>query len=153
MNQFRNFAIWIVIGLLLLALFSVYQGQVGSAGATEVSYSKFLDQVNNGEIKSVTYSGETMIGKTTSGNTVTAYGGVLKEDITAMKAKGIDVAFRPQQNDSLLSNALIYWLPMLLLIGVWVFFIRQMQSGSGKAMGFGKSKAKLSDRKTWPRDV
>ena len=61
---------------------------MGGAGATEVSYSKFIDQVTAGEIKSVTYSGETMLGKTGSGSTVTAYGAPIKEDITAMKAKG-----------------------------------------------------------------
>ena len=147
MYQFRNFAIWIVIGLLLIALFSVFQNQVGGAGATEVSYSKFFEQVTGGDIKSVTYSGESMVGKKADGSVVTAYGGPLEKDLEMMKSKGIDVTFRPQQNDSLLSNALIYWLPMLVLIGVWIFFIRQMQSGSGKAMGFGKSKAKLLTEK------
>ena len=136
MYQFRNFAVWIVIALLLFALFSLFQGQVGGAATQEISYSQFFDRVNSGEIKSVTYSGEVISGKSSDGKAVQANGVVNPEDIKNMRDKGVDVSFKPQQSDSLLSNALIYWLPMLLLIGVWVFFIRQMQSGSGKAMGF-----------------
>jgi cell division protease FtsH len=145
--QFRNFAVWIVIALLLFALFSLFQGQVGGAATQEISYSQFFDRVNSGEIKSVTYSGESITGKLTDGKPVQAYGIFTEEDLKSMRQKGVEVSFRPQQTDSLLSNALIYWLPMLLLVGVWVFFIRQMQSGSGKAMGFGKSKAKLLTEK------
>jgi cell division protease FtsH len=145
--QFRNFAVWIVIALLLFALFSLFQGQVGGAATQEISYSQFFDRVNSGEIKSVTYSGESISGKLTDGKSVQAYGIFTEEDLKSMRQKGVEVSFRPQQTDSLLSNALIYWLPMLLLVGVWVFFIRQMQSGSGKAMGFGKSKAKLLTEK------
>ena len=147
MYQFRNFAVWIVIALLLFALFSLFQGQVGGATTQEISYSQFFDRVSSGEIKSVTYSGESISGKLSDGKSVQAYGIFTEEDLKSMRQKGVEVSFRPQQTDSLLSNALIYWLPMLLLIGVWVFFIRQMQSGSGKAMGFGKSKAKLLTEK------
>ena len=147
MYQFRNFAVWIVIALLLFALFSLFQGQVGGTTNQEISYSQFFDRVNSGEIKSVTYSGESISGKLSDGKSVQAYGIFTEEDLKSMRQKGVEVSFRPQQTDSLLSNALIYWLPMLLLVGVWVFFIRQMQSGSGKAMGFGKSKAKLLTEK------
>ena len=66
-----------------------------------------------------------------------------EDQLKELRDKNVSITFRTAQNDSLLTNALVYWLPMLLLIGVWVFFMRQMQSGSGKAMGFGKSKAKL----------
>ncbi len=147
MNQFRNFAVWIVIALLLFALFSLFQGQVGGASATEISYSQFFDRVNAGEVKSVAISGQTLTGKISDGKSIYSYGYPADEDFKSMRAKGVEVSFSPPQSDSLLSNALIYWLPMLLLVGVWVFFIRQMQSGSGKAMGFGKSKAKLLTEK------
>ncbi len=148
MNQFRSFAVWIVIALLLFALFSLFQGQALRTGSSgEVSYSELFDKVNSGSVESVTYAGETIIALTNDGKTLQAYGVLTEEDLRSLRAKNVKVNFRPQQSDSLLSNALIYWLPMLLIVGVWVFFIRQMQSGTGKAMGFGKSRAKLLTEK------
>ena len=122
--QFRNFAVWIVIALLLFALFSLFQGQVGGAADKEASYSQFFERVNAGEIKSVNFAGQTITGKLADGKTVYSYGYPIEEDIKSMRAKGVEVSFSPPQGDSLLSNALIYWLPMLLLVGVSIFFIR-----------------------------
>ncbi|NJO35565.1 MAG: ATP-dependent zinc metalloprotease FtsH [Rhodospirillales bacterium] len=149
MNQFRNFAVWIVIALLLFALFSLFQGQVGRSASTEINYTDFVDKANSGTIKSITIAGESITGKLSDGGTVQTTGPLYgyEDQIKELREKGVEITFRPVQSDSLLSNALIYWLPMLLLIGVWVFFIRQMQAGSGKAMGFGKSKAKLLTEK------
>jgi cell division protease FtsH len=142
-NQFRNFAVWIVIALLLFALFSLFQGQVGRSTSTEISYSDFLDKVNEGSVKSVTIAGDLISGKMIDEKTFQVYSPLDLDQIKALRAKNVEINAKPAQSDSLLTNALIYWLPMVLLIGVWVFFIRQMQAGSGKAMGFGKSKAKL----------
>jgi cell division protease FtsH len=143
-NQFRNFAVWIVIALLLFALFSLFQGQVGRSSSTEISYSEFLDKVNAGNVTSVTIAGSQITGKMSDGKSFDVYSPPLDMDlIKTLNAKKVEIIARPPQSESLLTNALIYWLPMVLLIGVWVFFIRQMQAGSGKAMGFGKSKAKL----------
>jgi cell division protease FtsH len=148
LNQFRSFAVWIVIALLLFALFSLFQGQtLRTASSSEVSYSELFDKVNSGAITSVTYAGETITATAGDGKAFQAYGVLTEEDLKMLRAKGVTVNFQPQQSDSLLSTALIYWLPMLLIIGVWVFFIRQMQSGTGKAMGFGKSRAKLLTEK------
>jgi cell division protease FtsH len=148
-NQFRNFAVWIVIALLLFALFSLFQGQVGRSNATEINYTDFVDKANSGAIKSITIAGESITGKLSDGGIVQTTGPLYnyENQVRELREKGVEISFRPIQSDSLLSNALIYWLPMLLLIGVWVFFIRQMQAGSGKAMGFGKSKAKLLTEK------
>ena len=145
MNQFRNFAVWIVIALLLFALFSLFQGQVGRSPSSEISYSDFLDRANSGSIQSIVISGETITGKLSDGSSVQTTGPLLyfEDQLNQLRGKNVQITFRAAQNDSVLTNALVYWLPMLLLIGVWVFFIRQMQAGSGKAMGFGKSKAKL----------
>ncbi len=145
MNQFRNFAVWIVIALLLFALFSLFQGQVGKVSAGEISYSDFIDKANTGSIQAITISGETITGKLSDGSSVQTTGPLyLYEDqIKELRGKNIEITFRAAQSESFLSNALVYWLPMVLLVGVWIFFIRQMQAGSGKAMGFGKSKAKL----------
>ena len=145
MNQFRNFAVWIVIALLLFALFSVFQGQVRSPSSSELSYSEFLDKANSGAIQSIVITGDSITGKLSDGNSVQTTGPLMyfEDQLKELRGKNVSISFRTAQNDSVLTNALVYWLPMLLLIGVWVFFIRQMQSGSGKAMGFGKSKAKL----------
>ncbi|MFO1034370.1 MAG: ATP-dependent zinc metalloprotease FtsH [Hyphomicrobiales bacterium] len=150
MNQFRSFAIWIVIALLLFALFSLFQVQgLHSQNSSEVSYTEFLDKVTNGNVSSATYSIGTgdISAQTSDGKTITTLGPMTDDDLKLMRSKNVKLTFRGAQSESLLSNALIYWLPMLLIIGVWVFFIRQMQSGSGKAMGFGKSRAKLLTEK------
>ena len=145
MNQFRNFAVWVVIALLLFALFSLFQNQVGRGNTSDISYSEFLDKANAGSIQSITVSGETITGKLTDGSTVQTMGPLFlsENQLDEMRKKNIQINFRAAQSDSFLTNALVYWLPMVLLVGVWIFFIRQMQAGSGKAMGFGKSKAKL----------
>ena len=150
MNQFRNFAVWIVIGLLLFALFSLFQGQsVLRTPSNEISYSEFLKKVGDGSIKSMTYSlnsGE-VVAKTADDKTLTSNVILTDDIIKYIRDKNVDMVVRAPSSDSFLSNALIYWLPMVLIIGVWIFFIRQMQSGSGKAMGFGKSRAKLLTEK------
>ncbi len=145
MNQFRNFAVWIVIALLLFALFSLFQGQVGQRAPGEISYSDFIEKANSGSIQSIIISGETITGKLADGSTVTTTGPLYgyEAQIKELRAKNVQISFQRAQSESFLTNALIYWLPMVLLVGVWIFFIRQMQAGSGKAMGFGKSKAKL----------
>jgi cell division protease FtsH len=144
-NQFRSFAIWIVIALLLFALFSLFQGQVGHSTSSEISYSDFLDKANAGSIQSMVISGETISAKLNDGSTITTTGPLIyyENQLNELRAKNIQITFRTAQSDSFMTNALVYWLPMVLLVGVWIFFIRQMQAGSGKAMGFGKSKAKL----------
>jgi cell division protease FtsH len=146
-NQFRNFAGWIVIGLLLLTLYGLFQSQVGQSASGDVSYSEFMKKVSSGEIKSVTYSDGSVSGKFGDGKSIKAEAWLTETDMKILRDKGVEVNFSTAKGDSLLSTALIYWLPMLLLVGVWVFFIRQMQSGQGKAMGFGKSKAKLLTEK------
>ncbi|MFO0994259.1 MAG: ATP-dependent zinc metalloprotease FtsH [Hyphomicrobiales bacterium] len=148
MNNFRNFAVWIVIALLLFALFSLFQGQAGRSKTNDVTYSYLKDKAQAGEVLSITYSGDASVAQLiqadlTNKTSIQAYGPAIESDLKEFEAKGIQIKFQPAQGDSFLTSALIYWLPTLLLIGVWVFFIRQMQSGGGKAMGFGKSKAKL----------
>jgi cell division protease FtsH len=148
LNQFRNFAVWIVVALLLFALFSLFNGQSLRTNAAELKYSEFMDKVSSGEVKSVTYiTSGAIVAKTGDGKTYESFGLLTEDDVKLIRSKGVELDYKPQQSDSLLSNALIYWLPMVLIIGVWFFFIRQMQAGSGKAMGFGKSKAKLLTEK------
>ncbi len=145
MNNLRNLALWIVIALLLVFLFNLFQGQGAHPTASPVSYSKFHDQVVANQVRKVLFQGEQAKGEFTSGqNFVTT---VPANDNTLwplLNEHHVDYSVSPA-DDGMPSIVSIFvnWFPMLLLIGVWVFFLRQMQSGGGKAMGFGKSRAKL----------
>ena len=144
MNNFRNFAVWVIIALLLVALFNLFQGPTQRAPVDTPSYSKLLRDIEQGEVKKVTISGENITAELKSGG---VYKTGLPEDprlVELLREHEVDINVSPPSDGvpSLL-DVFISWFPMLLLIAVWIFFMRQMQSGGGKAMGFGKSKAKL----------
>ena len=142
--NFRNFALWVIIGLLLIALFNLFQSPAQRGTTNEMSYSQLLSEVSEGRVRAVTISGQQVTGTLNDGRTFQTY---LPDDpnfVTKLEDKGVSISAKPQSEDvpSLL-GVLVSWFPMLLLIAVWIFFMRQMQGAGGKAMGFGKSKAKL----------
>ena len=144
MNNFRNFAVWVIIALLLVALFNLFQSPAQRGTADKVSYSRLLAEVDNGNVQEVTISGEKITGKFKGGQ---GFFTNLPEDanlVDRLHEKRVEINVEPSKDGvpSLIS-VFVSWFPMLLLIAVWIFFMRQMQSGGGKAMGFGKSKAKL----------
>jgi cell division protease FtsH len=141
--NFRHFAVWIIIGLLLFALYNLFQGQSQRVGASDISYSDFIGKVETGEVKSVTIAGEVISGQYNDGRSFQTFAPQDPNLITQLRDKGVDIKARPATDESFLTSMLVSWFPIILMIGVWVFFMRQMQAGSGKAMGFGKSKAKL----------
>ncbi|MGE4247510.1 MAG: ATP-dependent zinc metalloprotease FtsH, partial [Parvibaculaceae bacterium] len=143
MNNFRNFAVWIIIALLLFALFNLFQGPGQRTSSSEISYSQFLDKVSTGEVRNVTIAGEQISGNFADGRGFTTYSPQDPNLVSKLSDKGIEIKARPATEDNLLPSILLSWFPILLMVGVWIFFMRQMQSSSGKAMGFGKSKAKL----------
>ncbi len=112
-------------------------------GASDISYSDFIGKVETGEVKSVTIAGEVISGQYNDGRSFQTYAPPDPNLITQLRDKGVDIKARPATDESFLTSMLVSWFPIILMIGVWVFFMRQMQAGSGKAMGFGKSKAKL----------
>jgi cell division protease FtsH len=144
-SNFRNLAIWVVIALLLVALFNLFQGPGQSRRGNEISYSDFLAGVDSGNISEVTIAKHRITGayRDKSGMFTT----VPPEDpglVARLEKKNIKITARaPDEDVPSILGVLVNWFPMLLLIGVWIFFMRQMQSGGGRAMGFGKSKAKL----------
>jgi cell division protease FtsH len=145
----RNLIIWGVIALLLVVLFSAFQQPNANRGRTQHSYSMFMSEVQSGKIKSVETVGDTINARTVDGKDIVTYvpSGGMQETLKDLRAANVDIsAQRPQSGPTLL-GILINLLPMILLIGVWLFFMRQMQSGSGRAMGFGKSKARLLTEK------
>jgi cell division protease FtsH len=146
-TNFRNFAIWVVIVLSMVALFNLFQTNTSSGrrGGSEISYSEMLAGVDSGAISEVEIRGHRIKGVYRDKNT--EFTTIAPEDpglIERLNKKGVKITARNAEDEvpSILS-VLANWFPMLLLIGVWFFFMRQMQSGSGRAMGFGKSKAKL----------
>ena len=144
-SNFRNLAIWVVIGLLLMALFNLFQNPGTSRRGNEISYSEFLAGVDAGNVSEVTIAKHRITGSYRDKST--GFTTIAPEDpnlVERLSKKGVKITARPPEEDvpSIL-GVLVNWFPMLLLIGVWIFFMRQMQSGGGRAMGFGKSKAKL----------
>jgi len=143
-SNFRNFAIWVIIGLLLIALFNMFQGPVPRGNPDDINYSEFLAKVNDGGIRDVTISGRRITGHFSNDRSFQTYAPDDPKLVERLAAKNVNIKAQPMEDEGhTLFSILISWFPMLLLIAVWVFFMRQMQSGSGRAMGFGKSKAKL----------
>jgi cell division protease FtsH len=149
-NNFgRNLALWVIVALLLVALFNLFQPSSGPGrAATQVAYSDFLNEVNAGHVRDVTIQGRTVTGQHTDGRSFQTYTPEDPTLVSKLTERGVRVVARPEESDvNPLFHYLLSWFPMLLLIGVWVFFMRQMQGGGGRAMGFGKSKAKLLTEK------
>ncbi|MEO1066539.1 MAG: ATP-dependent zinc metalloprotease FtsH, partial [Pseudomonadota bacterium] len=143
-SNFKNFALWVVILLLLVALFQLFQNPNQPASARDIPYSQFIDEVDSGRISQVVIAQDEITGNYTSGARFQTFAPPNDPNlISRLEGKGVSITVKPEAKGSPVLSALISWFPMLLLIGVWIFFMRQMQGGSGKAMGFGKSKAKL----------
>ena len=142
-SHFRNIAIWVVIALLLFALFNIFQNPA-QRRPNEVGYSEFLSQVKSGTIKEVTIQGHRYSGQDINKRPFSVLAPENPNLPDRLESQGVTINVRPADEDvPTFFNLLVSWFPMLLLIGVWIFFMRQMQSGGGRAMGFGKSKAKL----------
>lgn len=150
MNNFgRNLALWVIVALLLVALFNLFQPSGGGrVSAQQVAYSDFLNEVNAGHVREVSIQGRTLSGTLSDGRTFQTYTPEDPQLVSRLTDKNVRVVARPEESDvNPLIHYLMSWFPMLLLIGVWIFFMRQMQGGGGRAMGFGKSKAKLLTEK------
>ena len=151
-NFGRNLALWVVIALLLVVLFNLFQPSPAQRNTQARAYSDFISDVNAGKVRDVLIQGRIISGHATSGplNEERAFTTYAPEDpslVTRLTDKGVKVEAQKEDQDNHLVNVLLNWFPMLLLIGVWVFFMRQMQSGGGRAMGFGKSRARLLTEK------
>jgi cell division protease FtsH len=146
-NNARNIAFWVVLLLLILALFNLFSGGQTTLSSRQLSYSDFIAQVDAGKVASVTLDGERVIIKGTDGNTYTTIKPDGENVTDQLIAKGVEVQATPQEQSGFMSMISL-WLPFLLLIGIWIFFMNRMQGGGrGGAMGFGKSRAKLLTEK------
>ena len=149
MNKFgRNIALWIVIGVLLVALFNLFQNNSSRSNYASLAFSDFLGEVEQGRVSDVTIQGNTIKGHFNDGRAFSTYAPNDPGIVDRLREGGVRISAAPKEEGmSGLLGILISWFPMLLFIGVWIFFMRQMQGGGGKAMGFGKSKAKLLSEK------
>ncbi|MAA76715.1 MAG: cell division protein FtsH [Rhodobiaceae bacterium] len=145
MNNTRNLIVWVVVGMLLVSLFNFFQKSPTSVDAREINFSQFVAEVESGNVEEVVISGDSITGRLTDGRRFSSYAPPNDSTLVdRLTERGVSITAKPDtSNAPTIWGILLSWFPMLLLIGVWVFFMRQMQSGGGKAMGFGKSKAKL----------
>ena len=145
-NMFSKAAVWLVIALVLFTVFKQFDTRQIRGG--DLSYSEFMEQAKSGRIDSVVVDGRTLRVKTKEGRNQTVYspGSGDLWMVSDLMKYGVTVNAKPEEEQSLLMSIFISWFPMLLLIGVWVFFMRQMQGGGrGGAFSFGKSRARMLD--------
>ncbi len=144
----KNLAAWAIIVIFLLAIFNLFQDNSSQNRQVSLPYSEFLAQVKLNNVNDVTIKENNIIGHFQSGEEFTTYAPDDPTLITKLTESGVKVSAAPMdERVSPILGMLLNWLPMLLFIGVWIFFMRQMQGGKGGAMGFGKSKARLLTEK------
>ncbi|MCP5432199.1 MAG: ATP-dependent metallopeptidase FtsH/Yme1/Tma family protein [Alphaproteobacteria bacterium] len=139
----RNIALWAVILIVLIMLFNLFENPGGRSGAEEISFSTLLRRVDANEVREVQIEGEKISGHMTNGTAFVTTAPPDPSLVDRLYGKNVEIRAVPEGEGMNLIGMIISWFPMLLLIAVWIYFMRQMQSGGGKAMGFGKSKAKL----------
>src|SRR6201998_2135121 len=140
----KNLALWIVIGLLLVSLFNLFQTSSSRGPQSSLAFSDFLNDVNRGQVSDVTIQGNNISGHFTDSRAFTTYTPNDPNLVNRLTEKNVRITAAPvDENVPSLFGVLISWFPMLLLIGVWIFFMRQMQGGRGRAIRFGKSRARL----------
>jgi len=145
--MFKNLAIWLVIGLVLMTVFNQFNSRQVTQSAME--YSQFIEEVKQGHIAKVVIEGRVLKATTGEGKKITSYAPPDLWMVSDLLKYGVKIEAKPEEEPSFLMNLFVSWFPMLLLIGVWVFFMRQMQGGGrGGAFSFGKSKARLLDEST-----
>ncbi len=145
--MFKNLAVWLVIGLVLMTVFNQFNSRQVATGSVE--YSQFIEEVKSGRISKVVMEGRTLKATTSEGKRITSYAPPDLWLVSDLLKNGVKIEAKPEEEPSFLMNLFVSWFPMLLLIGVWVFFMRQMQGGGkGGAFSFGKSKARMMDEST-----
>ena len=143
--NFKNLVMWAVIVFLTIGLYNMFKNPQGSLNKTNtIIFSEFLSEVDNGRVVKVEIKENNIKGVMSNGEVFTTYSPNYPDLIEKLSEKGVSISASPvdEKMPSLL-GVLLSWFPMLLLIAVWIFFMRQMQGGKGGAMGFGRSKAKM----------
>jgi cell division protease FtsH len=145
MNPFyKNLALWMVIGLIVILLFNLFQANQSPRG--EIVFSDFLKKVESGEVREVTLRGNAVSGRLSDGSTFRSFTADYPDLVKTLRDRGVKIEVKPPDTNPWYA-ILLQWVPMLLFIGVWIFFMRQMQGGGAKALSFGKARARLISEK------
>jgi len=138
---YKNLALWLVITLMMVMLYNLFSQQ--HMAETNISYSEFLNMVENERIAEVVIQGQELYVTDTNHNRFKIYAPRDNDLINLLRKKRVTISAKPPAENPWYMSVLVSWFPMLVLIGVWIFFMRQMQAGGGKALSFGKSRARL----------
>eukprot|EP01037_Dinobryon_pediforme_P040602 gene40602-biopygen23211 len=142
--NFRNFALWVIIFLLVVALVMLFQNPGQRQQAQDISFSQLLTAVDQGSVREVTIAGSDISGHYNDGHAFSSYAPNDPTLVQRLYSKNVTINARPpSEGNSWVVTLLVNGLPLIAFLGVWIFLSRQMQGAGGKAMGFGKSKAKL----------
>ena len=142
----KNIALWLVVSLMFIFVYHLFNQPKSSM--ENIIFSDFINYVDKGQVSEVTIQGENITGNLGDGKTFKTYAPMDPELIPLLKEKGVRIVAKPLDDSPWFMTVLVSWFPMILLIGVWIFFMRQMQAGGGKAMAFGKSRARLQTDKS-----
>jgi cell division protease FtsH len=146
LNNFKSVAVWMVVALVLMTVFNQFNTHQQTTTQSQLDYSQFLDQVKQGHISKVVIEGRKLKATTSDGKQITSYAPSDLWMVSDLLKNGVNVQAKPEEEPSFLMNIFVSWFPMILLIAVWVFFMRQMQGGGkGGAFSFGKSRARMLD--------
>ena len=148
-NLSKNIAIWLIIAVVLMTVFNQFGAQ--RTTQAQMPYSQFIEEVRQQQISKVVIEGNVLRGQRSNGERFTSYAPSDPWMVSDLLKNGVQIEAKPEEQPSLLMSLFISWFPMLLLIGVWIFFMRQMQGGGrGGAFSFGKSRARLLDENSNP---
>ena len=148
-NLSKNIAIWLIIAVILMTVFNQFGSQ--RSAQSQMPYSQFIEEVRQQQIAKVVIEGNVLKGERSDGQRFTSYAPSDPWMVSDLLKNGVQVEAKPEEQPSFLMSLFISWFPMLLLIGVWIFFMRQMQGGGrGGAFSFGKSRARLLDENANP---
>ena len=142
MNPFyKNLALWLVITLMMVMLYNLFNQQ--QVSETNISYTEFLAMVDNENVAEVVIQGQELFVTDANRNRFKIFAPQDPDLIKILRQKGVSIKAKPPSDSPWYMSILVSWFPMVVLIGVWIFFMRQMQAGGGKALSFGKSRARL----------
>ncbi len=148
MNQFsKNLALWLVVTLMMIMLYNLFNQQ--RVTETSIDYTEFLAMLDDERVEGVVIQGQELIVTDINRNRLKVFAPQDSDLIRILREKGVSIKAKPLSDSPWYISIFVSWFPMILLIGVWIFFMRQMQAGGGKALSFGKSRARLqSDQST-----
>jgi cell division protease FtsH len=145
-NNFKSIAIWMVVALVLMTVFNQFNNHQQQSSQATLDYSEFLNEVKQGQVTKVLIEGRTLKATTADGKRITSYAPNDIWMVSDLLKNGVAIEAKAEEEQSLLMSIFVSWFPMVLLIGVWIFFMRQMQGGGkGGAFSFGKSRARMMD--------